>query len=354
VDKRRHAGHLLAWYDRHGRALPWRVRGAHPEPYHVLLSEMMLQQTVVRTVIPYFAAFTHRWPTLADLAAAPLDDILAAWAGLGYYARARNLHALARTVAARHGGVLPSDEGELLALPGIGPYTAAAIRAIAFDQPAAVVDGNVERVVARLYDIHTPLPTAKPVLRQRAAELTPARRPGDYAQAMMDLGATVCTPQRPDCGVCPLAGECAAHAAGTAALLPQRGAKPERPLRRAIAFIALREDGALLLRRRPDTGLLAKMMEVPSTPWCEHDAERPEPAGHAPLAALWRRVPGVVAHVFTHFRLEAEVWRAEVTVAADLSPAAVPERCKWVAAADLADQALPSVMRKLIRHGLGG
>ena len=229
---------MLAWYDRHRRTLPWRApAGERTDPYRVWLSEIMLQQTTVATVGDYFRRFVERWPTVEALAAAPLDDVLSAWAGLGYYARARNLHACAQAVAERHGGRFPEDEAGLLALPGIGPYTAAAIRAIAFDQPASAVDGNVERVIARLFAIETPLPDAKPEIHARAAELVPQQRAGDYAQAMMDLGATVCTPRNPRCVICPLMDGCRARQLGIAEELPRRAPKADKPTRRGLAFV---------------------------------------------------------------------------------------------------------------------
>src|SRR5579885_2301985 len=259
---------LLAWYDRHRRVLPGRaLPGERPDPYRVWLSEVMLQQTTVPAVMGYFARFLERRPDVEALAEAPLDEVLHAWQGLGYYARARNLHACARAVVARHGGAFPRDEAALRALPGIGDYTAAAIAAIAFDRRAAPVDGNVERVTARLFAIETPLPEAKPELRRLAASLVPERRAGDYAQAAMDLGATLCTPRKPRCVLCPWREECRARALGVAENLPRRRAAAARPVRRGVAFWAVREDGAVLLRRRPEAGLLGGMMEVPSTPW---------------------------------------------------------------------------------------
>jgi A/G-specific adenine glycosylase len=352
VDKAAHATKLLRWYDRHGRDLPWRVRGVHPDPYHVWLSEIMLQQTVVKAVLPYFDKFTGNWPSVEDLAAADLDDVLRAWAGLGYYARARNLHACAQVVAKEYDGRFPADEKALLALPGIGPYTAAAIRAIGFGKPAVVVDGNVERVVARLFAVTDPLPGVKPLLREKAALLAPRERPGDYAEAMMDLGATICTPKQPQCRTCPFHADCLARQQDCAAALPAREAKKPKPVRTATAFVAVREDGAVLLRRRPDKGLLAKMMEVPSTPWTTQGEERDDPQVHAPLDLSWRRVPGRVTHVFTHFRLELDVLRCDVPDTLPLRSVARPEHCHWSARRDLANEALPGVMRKILRHGL--
>ena len=342
---------LLAWYGRHARSLPWRARpGAAPDdsgpgPYRVWLSEIMLQQTTVATVGPYFADFLARWPTVADLAAAPLDDVLTAWAGLGYYARARNLHRCARVVAEERGGVFPDSEEELLKLPGIGRYTAAAIAAIAFGRRAVVVDGNVERVVARLFKVETPLPAAKPELTRLADSLTPAERAGDFAQAMMDLGATVCLPRGPKCPLCPLEPACQAKAAGIAQELPRRQPKAARPTRRAVAFFVTGPQGEVLLRRRAEQGLLGGMMEVPSTPWREAPWEDAEAQAAAPLAAAWRALPGTVRHTFTHFHFEVTVWAAR-----SVSAPAVAGR--WVALDALADAAIPTVMRKIIEHGL--
>lgn len=250
---------LLAWYDRHRRALPWRaLPGTSADPYAVWLSEVMLQQTTVAAVKGYFAAFLAQWPRVRDLAAAPVEDVMRRWAGLGYYSRARNLHACARLVAAAGG--FPDTEAGLRALPGIGAYTAAAIAAIAFDRAAVVVDGNVERVIVRLHAIATPIKASRPAIRAHAAARTPSARPGDYAQAMMDLGATICTPRRPACALCPLAGGCEARAAGTQDVLPTRAAKAERPERRGSVFYA-RRGGEVLVRTRPDTGLLGGMRD---------------------------------------------------------------------------------------------
>ncbi len=344
---------LLAWYDREHRELPWRAKPRRrADPYRVWLSEIMLQQTTVKAVVPYFHRFVETWPTVADLAAAPLDDVLAAWAGLGYYSRARNLHKCALDVMERHGGSFPRSEAELLELPGIGPYTAAAIAAIAFGLKATPVDGNVERVTARLFAVRQPLPGAKMELRRLAATLTPARRAGDFAQAMMDLGATVCTPRRPSCLMCPLQSDCHANALGIEQTLPRRGAKAERPTRRGVAFLALREDGCVLLRRRPDAGLLGGMLEVPSTPWLDIHPEAGQELNAAPVDGDWWPSAGTVTHVFTHFRLELQVYRAVVPMDAGLTFWAEAERCVWVARRDLDRAALPSVMRKVIQHAL--
>jgi A/G-specific adenine glycosylase len=342
------AAALLSWYGRHARALPWRAppgAAGRPDPYRVWLSEIMLQQTTVTAVAPYYRDFLARWPTVHELAAAPLDRVLAAWAGLGYYARARNLHRCARMVSGELDGRFPDTQAALAALPGIGPYTAAAVAAIAFDQPTSPVDGNVERVVARLFDVETPLPAAKPELRRLAAELTPARRPGDFAQAMMDLGATVCLPRRPRCAACPLGFACRARAAGRAEELPRRAAKRPRPLRRGVAYWIVNEDGAVLLRRRAETGLLGGMMEVPSTDWREGPWQADEARRAAPSAGGWVSLPGLVRHTFTHFQLELEVWAGRAVGEEDIDG-------RWVALDGLADEALPSVMRKVVRHAL--
>ena len=346
---------LLAWYDRERRQLPWRFApGVKADPYKVWLSEIMLQQTTVKAVIPYFQAFTKRWPTVRKLAAADRDDVLAAWAGLGYYSRARNLHACAQVVATRHHGRFPADEAALLDLPGIGPYTAAAIAAIGFNRKAVVVDGNVERVVARLGAIETVMPQAKPAMRSTAAALTPEHRAGDFAQAMTDLGATICTPRRPSCLMCPVMSSCQARRLGIEETLPRRAVKAERPVRRAIAFVALREDGAVLLRRRSDAGLLGGMMEVPSSAWEAELPKTKDALQAVPIHAAWWPVPVDVVHVFTHFRLEVQVYRALVPLDAALNLWAEPERCKFVARRDLKTQALPSLMRKIIAHALQG
>ena len=309
----------------------------------------MLQQTVVKTVIPYYLHFLRRWPDIAALAAADLDQVLHAWQGLGYYARARNLHKCAQAVAADHGGAFPETEAGLRALPGIGPYTAAAILAIAFGRKASPVDGNIERVVARLFAVREPLPGAKGELRRLAAGLTPSRRAGDHAQALMDLGATVCLARAPQCGHCPLQQICLGHQQGIAASLPRRAAKAARPNRYGVAFCLFDEAGRLLLRRRPEQGLLGGMMEVPSTPWRgevwrgeEIEAFAPQ---SAPQFAAWRILPGTITHTFTHFRLELEV-----RTATGGRPAASGEI--WHPPANLAELALPTVIKKVLRHGL--
>jgi A/G-specific adenine glycosylase len=346
----KHAHQLLAWYDRHRRTMPWRApAGERTEPYRVWLSEIMLQQTTVATVHDYFHRFVKRWPTVEQLAQAPLDDVLSAWAGLGYYARARNLHACARAVVERHAGRFPEDEAALLTLPGIGPYTASAIRAIAFDHPASAVDGNVERVIARLFALDTPLPDVKPEIQARAAELVPARRAGDYAQAMMDLGATVCTPRRPSCVICPLLKACLGRERGIAEELPRRAPKADKPTRRGMAFVLSNRDGAILLRKRAPKGLLGGMDEVPSSPWREGRLVVAEALEEAPVPANWKILEGGVRHTFTHFHLELVVAKATATTSrlARLSPGAA-----WVALDRLGDRALPTVMRKVIEHAV--
>jgi A/G-specific adenine glycosylase len=344
---------VLAWYDRERRDLPWRpLRSRRPDAYAVWLSEIMLQQTTVKAVIPYYETFLARWPTVEALAEASLDDVLAAWAGLGYYSRARNLHKCAKFVAERHGGRFPAMEAELLELPGIGPYTAAAIAAIAFGASVMPVDGNIERVMARLFAVKQQLPAAKAQLRRLAQTFACGARSGDCAQALMDLGATVCTPKRPSCLMCPIAGDCAARAQGIEALLPVREPKSERPSRVGLAYLALREDGCVLLRRRPEAGLLGGMLEVPSTDWNDVLPPLAQAMRAAPVLGDWWAVPGTVVHVFTHFRLEMLVYRAIVPVDAGLTFWADSGRCRWVARHDLHRAALPSVMRKIIAHGL--
>ncbi|MWD29837.1 A/G-specific adenine glycosylase [Aquicoccus sp. SCR17] len=334
-------GDLLDWYDRHARTLPWRVSpaeraaGARPDPYRVWLSEIMLQQTTVAAVKSYFDRFTSLWPDVRALAAAPDAQVMGEWAGLGYYARARNLLKCARVVAEEHGGTFPSDRAALLALPGVGPYTASAVAAIAFDRPEVVVDGNVERVMARLHDIHTPLPAAKPELTARAAALTPEARPGDYAQAVMDLGATICTPRSPACGICPWREPCVARAAGTAAELPKKAPKKPKPVRLGIAYLARREDGAWLLERRPDRGLLGGMLGWPGSDWAET-----APAEAPPLEADWQDIPSEARHTFTHFHLRLALRYAEVPLDA------APARGAFLAPAEFRPSDLPTLMRK--------
>jgi A/G-specific adenine glycosylase len=350
VDKesRREAPGLLAWYDRHRRILPWRARrGERAEPYRVWLSEIMLQQTTVKAVAPYYARFLDRWPDVASLAAAPLQDVLKVWAGLGYYARARNLHACAKQIVERHAGRFPHDEQALRALPGIGAYTAAAIAAIAFDRHATPVDGNVERVVARLFAVEEALPAAKPLIRNLAETLTPDRRCGDFAQAMMDLGATICTPARPACALCPWIEACAARKRGQPESFPRKAAKVTGRLRRGAAFVATRSDGMLLVRTRPANGLLGGMTEVPTTEWSHEFAEDAALAAAPFSRPRWRRLSGHVAHTFTHFPLQLTVYAAQVP-----HRTAAPEGMRWVPLAGVAGEALPNVMRKVVAHAI--
>jgi A/G-specific adenine glycosylase len=337
---------LLGWYDAFRRVLPWRAKpGTKPDPYRVWLSEIMLQQTTVKAVIPYFDAFLVRWPNARALGAAPRDEILAAWAGLGYYSRARNLHACAQRIA-RDG--FPADEAGLRQLPGIGTYTAAAIAAIAFGQPAAAVDGNVERVLARMFALPAPLPAAKPQIRALAKQLVSQNRPGDYAQAMMDLGATICTPRSPACPLCPVNPFCAALRQGAPERFPIKAPKVPRPIRRGDAFVIAREiEGRphILLRRRPENGLLGGMTEVPCTEWT------PDLGGEKPARSVpsnWTQAR-TVQHTFTHFHLELRVFAALCTQVENESRSLSGE---WAALSSLPRHALPSVMKKALASGL--
>lgn len=340
------SGQLLSWYDRHHRVLPWRVtpseqtRGIRPDPYRVWLSEIMLQQTTVEAVKSYFTAFVARWPNVRAMANASEDDILRAWAGLGYYSRARNLKKCADLVATRYGGKFPGNAAALKELPGIGDYTSAAIAAIAFGENAAVVDGNVERVISRLYAIDTPLPAAKPQIRALMAEMTPSDRPGDFAQAMMDLGATICTPRRPACAICPVNDNCIALATRDPEEFPVKAPKAEKPIRTGAAFVAMSGDGAIFLRKRKGEGLLAGMTEVPGSPWTAR-IDGDATVNAAPFPASWKPA-GSITHVFTHFELRLSVYRAEN----------VSERLAangwWSAPDELAGEALPTVMKKAI------
>ncbi|EJW12983.1 A/G-specific adenine glycosylase [Rhodovulum sp. PH10] len=329
--------------------LPWRAPpGRRADPYAVWLSEIMLQQTTVKAVAPYFATFMARFPTVADLARANLDDVLRLWAGLGYYARARNLHACAKAVVERHGGRFPGTVAELKDLPGIGDYTSNAIAAIAFDVAVVPVDGNVERVVTRLHALAEPLPGAKPKVRALAEALEPPERAGDFAQALMDLGATICTPKNPACALCPWSDPCVARRRSDPEKFPVKTAKREGILRRGAAFVVVRADGAVLVRTRAEKGLLGGMTEVPTTDWSADFSQR-DALSHAPDLGLskkdWRRVPGVVTHVFTHFPLELLVY-----VAAVPDGCVAPPGARWVARTDLADEAFPNVMRKVLLH----
>jgi A/G-specific adenine glycosylase len=326
--------------------MPWRaLPGQTADPYAVWLSEIMLQQTTVMAVKPYFEKFLTRWPTVRHLAAATSDDVMAAWAGLGYYARARNLHKCAQVVAADHGGQFPDTEAALLELPGVGPYTAAAIAAIAFNRRAVVVDGNVERVMARLFAVQDPLPGAKKKLHGLANTLTPSKRPGDYAQGVMDLGATVCTPKSPACILCPWADVCAARKQDIAAELPRKAAKKATPTRHGIAFWLRDKNGRVLLQRRPPKGLLGGMLGFPGTDWRAKPFTAAEAKTSAPAETTWTPLPGVVEHTFTHFHLKLAVWTGRATRTAKADEI-------WIAAVDVMDAGLPNVMQKAARHAL--
>ncbi|WP_407166461.1 A/G-specific adenine glycosylase [Bradyrhizobium sp. ORS 111] len=347
---------LLAWYDRHRRRLPWRAAaGELADPYLVWLSEIMLQQTTVKAVGPYFQKFVSRWPDVTALGRASLDDVLRMWAGLGYYSRARNLHACAVAVLNDHGGIFPDTEAGLRKLPGIGPYTAAAIAAIAYDRRTMPVDGNIERVVTRLYAVEEPLPQAKPLIQQLAATLLgPTRagdeksRAGDSAQALMDLGATICTPKKPACSLCPLNDDCAARRRGDQETFPRKAPKKNGSLRRGAAFVVTRGDD-LLVRSRPAKGLLGGMTEVPGSDWLagQEDKAALAQAPHLKGVTRWHRKAGVVTHVFTHFPLELVVYTASVP-----QRTRAPDGMRWVPVATLAEEALPNVMRKVVAHGL--
>ncbi|MCV9908867.1 A/G-specific adenine glycosylase [Brucella sp. HL-2] len=339
-------GQILDWYDRHHRILPWRVtpveqsRGIKSDPYRVWLSEIMLQQTTVEAVKSYFTKFVERWPNVAAMSAASEDDILRAWAGLGYYSRARNLKKCADLIAANYGGKFPSTAADLKELPGIGDYTSAAIAAIAFGEPAAVVDGNVERVISRLFAIDTPLPAAKTEIRARMGAMTPVDRPGDFAQAMMDLGATICTPRRPACAICPVNDNCEALANRDPEEFPVKAPKAQKPVRTGAAFIAVADDGSVLLRKRQREGLLAGMTEVPGSSWTARiDGDSSIDA--APFVADWMS-SGSITHVFTHFELRLSIYAAN-----DVAKHTTNDGW-WSSPSELEDEALPTVMKKAI------
>jgi len=338
---------LLDWYDVNARDLPWRVPPGSeqtPDPYHIWLSEIMLQQTTVATVMPYYDKFLKLWPQVEDMAAAELDDILVQWAGLGYYARARNLHKCACYVTDNLGGLFPDTEQGLLKLPGIGPYSAAAIAAIAFGRQATVIDGNIERVMARMFTVTTPLPDARAEVKELARHMTPRHRAGDYAQAVMDLGADICGARILKCaGRCPWEEYCAANATGTADSLPRRKAKAAKRTRRGYAFWA-EYNGHLWLCRRPERGLLGGMMEVPSTEWLESPDWSAVPPPQIPIITNWTETPGMVRHTFTHFHLELKVIRLELQEMIELQEGG------WFPFSCLDDLALPTVMTKIIHH----
>ncbi len=335
------SSNLLEWYDVHARPMPWRTppaekkAGVQPDPYRIWLSEVMLQQTTVAAVKDYFNRFTTRWPTVVSLAAADDGDVMGEWAGLGYYARARNLLKCARVITDEHSGIFPDDHATLLTLPGIGPYTAAAISSIAFDLRHVVVDGNVERVMSRLYDIHAPLPASKLELTAKAEHLTPNQRTGDYAQAVMDLGATICTPKSPACGICPWHEPCKARKAGTAPDLPKKTPKKPKPIRHGTVYLGRRSDGAWLLERRPDKGLLGGMLGWPGSDWI--DVTTPRPIGTPPTPADWKTEEGEVRHTFTHFHLLLTVMSATIES---------NEQLLFLGHNDFRPSDLPTVMRK--------
>ena len=338
------ATRLLKWYDKNRRDLPWRAKpGQTADPYRVWLSEIMLQQTTVAAVGPYYRKFLKQWPSVHSLAAAELDDVLAVWSGLGYYARARNLHSAAKVIADEHCGVFPHDAARLRKLPGVGVYTAGAIAAIAFDAPEVAVDANAERVLARYFAVKEPLPKAKSALREHGLALLPKFRSGDFAQAMMDLGALICTPQSPACMQCPWMRSCRGRQLRIADQLPRKAAKRERPLKRGAAFVVRDANGAVLLVKRPENGLLASMWQPPLGPWT---SAFPSPANalkQAPFDAPWKKHPGIIRHGFTHFEIEFEVYAARVSA----RPAC---EGRWVEARDLGSTALPTVMRKILVH----
>ena len=343
---------LLRWYDAHKRRLPWRAEpGETPDPYRIWLSEIMLQQTTVAAVRPYFEKFVTLWPTVTALAAADETEVMAAWAGLGYYARARNLIACARQVAELGG--FPDDETGLRALPGIGRYTAAAIAAIAFGRRAVVVDGNVERIVARLFAVEQPLPGARAALYDLAATITPERRNGDFAQAMMDLGATICTPRSPVCGLCPLSDRCIARLRNAQADFPVKAAKAAKPRRRGVAYW-LQHDDHVLLVRRPARGMLGGMLALPSAAWADEAGEtgnvedRAAAVGSVVAAAEWCE-GGSVDHVFTHFALTMRLLCAK----AEQRPGQqIGENEIWWPAERIGEAGLPSLFAKLAQRGL--
>ena len=315
------------------------------DPYLVWLSEILLQQTTVQAVIPFFERFKALWPRVEDLAAAPLEEVMRAFAGLGYYSRARNMHACAREIAGR-GGVFPRSEAALRALPGIGAYTAAAVAAIAFDEPASPVDGNIARIVTRLHAIEQPIAKARGVIAKAAMALTPSDRSGDFAQALMDIGAAICTPRSPDCPACPLQSVCAAAATGAPQAYPRKAIRKARPHRKGAAFFAQAADGSILLRTRPPWGLLGGTLELPGTPWLA-DYAADEAASGAPFPARWRLAPGIVEQAFTHFSLALNIYCARL---AGIPPTS--NGCFWVARSEIEGAALSSLMRKAVAHGL--
>jgi A/G-specific adenine glycosylase len=337
---------LLAWYDANRRELVWRAKpGEAVDPYRVWLSEIMLQQTTVAAVTPYYRAFLKRWPDVKHLARASLDEVCAAWAGLGYYSRARNLWRAAQMVATQMGGAFPTTADGLRALPGVGAYSAAAIAAIAFGERVAAMDANAERVIARLFAIAEALPKARPKLTELATAVVPKNRPGDFAQALMDLGSAVCLSRRPRCGECPLSAGCRARQLGIAETLPRKAAKRPRPLKRGAAFVAVDRLGAVYLVRRPENGLLGGMLQPPLGQWGAAFPARAVALEEAPFTGNWLKKPGLVRHGFTHFELEMEVYVANFSRRPN-------GEGMWLRVPDLASAALPTVMRKALAHAL--
>ena len=346
------ADQLLGWYDAHHRRLPWRITpdqsrdGVVADPYRIWLSEVMLQQTTVQAVKSYFEKFVTLWPDVAALATADIEEVMKAWAGLGYYSRARNLKKCAELIVDEHAGMFPDTLEDLMRLPGIGPYTASAIAAIAFNRPEAAIDGNVERVVARLRAIATPVREAKSEITSIVQSMVPPSRPGDFAQAMMDLGATICTPKNPACALCPLQQHCAATAGSNPELFPVKPPKQTKPQRKGAAFVAVRDNGSVLLRKRPASGLLGGMSEVPTTNWSAR-VDGATTADSAPFAAQWQR-KGTITHVFTHFRLELTVYLANV------GSMETSGNQWWSAKEHIGGEALPTVMKKVVECALPG
>jgi A/G-specific adenine glycosylase len=339
---------LLAWYDIHRRVLPWRApKGMRADPYKIWLSEIMLQQTTVQAVGAYYRKFLTRWPDVTALADASQDEVLAAWAGLGYYARARNLHAAAKLVAHQMGGKFPATAETLRVLPGVGGYTAGAIAAIAYDEKQAAMDANAERVIARLYAVNTPMPKAKSELHMLGSALVPDRA-GDFVQALMDLGSAICTPKRPACPNCPWTDDCRARKLGIQEQLPVKAPKIARPLKRGAAFVARDRSGAVLLVKRPDKGLLASMLEPPLGAWSEKFPSPAQALKQAPFEAAWKKRPGIVRHGFTHFELEIEVYVTDIAKKSGNHKL----DARWVSRDELSNVALPTVMRKIVEHGL--
>jgi A/G-specific adenine glycosylase len=350
------AARLFNWYDANRRILPWRAPpGECADPYAVWLSEIMLQQTGVATVARYYESFLTQWPTVEALAQAPIEALMRAWAGLGYYQRARNLHACAQLIAFKYGGQFPDKEEQLRQLPGIGAYAAAAIAAIAFNRRAIVIDGNIERVICRLFAVEPVAKKARREIRALAETVTPGERPGDFAQAMMDLGATICTPRRPSCIRCPLKGHCRAHQQSAAEQYPRKQPRPDRLVRAGALFYIRRADGAVLVRTRAPTGLLGGMTEIPGTDWRRRmTAPKNCPAPPKGIECLVKRhgfirAPGQIHHVFTHFSLHLTVFVAGVDAAT-----AAPADCRWVHEDSLESEALPTLMRKAIAHAKQG